>query len=79
MVTDLRKTYRFAMTAPYYVQIGAQPRISRGGVRFFLDCVYQRARQIRKMEDPAQRARIMQAHRQARDFWQDLLSKANVD
>ena len=79
VVTDLPKTYRFAMTAPYYVQIGPQPRISRRGVQFFLDWVYERARQIRKMEDPAERASIMQAHRQARDFWQDLLSRANAD
>ena len=28
-VTDLPNTYRFAMTAPYYVQVGYRPRISR--------------------------------------------------
>ena len=78
-VTDLPETYRFAMTAPYYVQIGEQPRISRRAAQFFLDWVYERARQIRKIEDPAQRAALMQAHRQARDFWQNLLSKANAD
>ncbi|MEA1952276.1 MAG: hypothetical protein U9N87_12900, partial [Planctomycetota bacterium] len=79
VVTDLPKTYRFAMTAPYYVQIGEQPRISRRAARFFLDWVYQRARQIRRIEDPRERTAVMQAHRQARDFWQDLLSKANAD
>ena len=78
-VTDLPKTYRFAMTAPYYVQIGQEPRISRRGVQFFLDWVYQRARRIREIEDPAERDAIMQYHRKARDFWQDLLSKANAD
>ena len=28
-VTDLPNTYRFAMTGPYYVEIGGKPRISR--------------------------------------------------
>lgn len=79
VVTDLPKTHRFAMTAPYYVQIGQESRISRRGVQFFLDWVYQRARQIREIKDTAEREAIMQAHRKARDFWQDLLSKANTD
>ncbi|MBN2295531.1 MAG: hypothetical protein JXM70_24085, partial [Pirellulales bacterium] len=78
-VTDLPETYRFAMTAPYYVQIGEQPRISRRAVQFFIDWTYERAGQIRKIEDPVERSSVMQAHRQARDFWQALLSKANAD
>ena len=38
-VTDLPKTYRFAMTGPYYVEIGATPRISKRSAQFFLDWV----------------------------------------
>ena len=51
-VTDSPKTYRFAMTAPYYVEIGDQRRISKTAVQFFLDWVYERARQI-KLDDPS--------------------------
>jgi hypothetical protein len=75
-VTDLPKTYRFAMTGPYYVQIGPQPRISRGAVQFFVDWVYERARQI-QLDDPKQRKEVLRWHRNARDYWQNLLSKAN--
>jgi hypothetical protein len=77
-VTDSPKTYRFAMTAPYYVEIGEQRRISKTAVQFFLDWVYERARQI-KLDDQKQHKEVLQWHRQARDFWQGLLSKANAE
>ena len=77
-VTDLPKTYRFAMTGPYYVEIGHQRRISKSAAQFFLDWVYQRAKQI-KLADPTQQREVFEWHRQARDFWQDVLSKANAD
>ncbi len=77
-VTDLPKTYRFAMTGPYYVEIGDQRRISRGAVQFFLDWVYERARRI-KLADAEQQKAVLGWHRQARDFWQDLLSKVNAE
>lgn len=77
-VTDLPKTYRFALTGPYYVEIGNQRRISKQAVQFFLDWVYERAKQI-KLDDPEQQQEVLKWHRQARDYWQDLLSKANAE
>lgn len=77
-VTDLPKTYRFAMTGPYYVNFDYQPRISKSAAEFFLDWVYQRARQI-DLADPAQRNEALAPHRKARDFWQALLARANAD
>jgi hypothetical protein len=77
-VTDLPNTYRFAMTGPYYVQIGYKPSISRRSAQFFLDWVYERARQI-KLDDPAQQGAVLDCHRQARDFWQDLVDRANAE
>ena len=77
-VTDSPKTYRFAMTAPYYVEIGGQRRISKTAVQFFLDWVYERARQI-KLADPEQQKEVLGWHRRARDYWKDLLSKANAE
>lgn len=76
-VAELPGTYRFAMTGPYYVQIGYQRRISKQAARFFLDWVYQRARQI-KLADPQQHREVLAYHRKARDFWQDLLARANT-
>ncbi|MEM8679414.1 MAG: hypothetical protein AAGF97_08685 [Planctomycetota bacterium] len=34
-VTNARDTYQYAMTAPYFVRIGDEPRISRQAVQFF--------------------------------------------
>jgi hypothetical protein len=66
------------MTGPYYVRVGYGPRISRRSAQFFLDWVYERARQI-KLDDPAQHRAVVEYHRRARDFWKDLLERANAD
>ena len=76
-VSDTPKTYRFVMTAPYYVEVDYRRRISKRSVQFFIDWVYERARQI-KLPDPAQQRQVLGYHRQARDFWQDLAEKANA-
>lgn len=78
-VNDVTETYRVAITGPYYVQIGNQPRISRRSAQFFVDWVYQRARQIAQLEDPELRGKLLQQHRVARDFWQDLADRANAE
>jgi hypothetical protein len=77
-ITDVGKTYRFAMTAPYYVEIGYKPRVSKKAAQFFLDWVYERAKQIH-LDDPQQQRELIELHRKARDFWQDMLSKANAE
>ena len=77
-VTDLSDTYRFAMTAPYYVEFGYGRRISKRAAQFFLDWVYQRAKRI-ELSDPQQRREVMEYHRKARDFWQKLVAKANAE
>lgn len=77
-VTDYRAAYRFAMTGPYWVEIGDERPISKRSAKFFVDWVYQRAKQI-QIEDATQRSEVIQYHRQARDFWQQILSKANAD
>lgn len=76
--TDLGKTYRFAMTAPYYVEIGYKPRISKKAAQFFLDWINDRTKQI-NLDDPKQQREVTDLHRQARDFWQEMLSKANAE
>lgn len=76
--TDVQPTYRFAMTGPYYVEVGYGPRISKASAQFFLDWLYERAKQI-SLTDPAQREDVMRAHRAARDYWRDILAKANAE
>ena len=78
-VTSNPKTYRYASTGPYYVQIGEKPRISRAATQFFLDWVYERAKQIAALPDQQEREAILIYHRAARDYWQKRLDSATVD
>jgi len=77
-ITDVPKTFRFAMTAPYYVEIGYERRVSKQAAQFFLDWADERAKQI-QLADPKQQEAVMQWHRQAREFWADLVAKANAE
>ncbi len=77
-VTDLPKTYRFAMTGPYYVEFDYERRVSRAAAQFFLDWVYERARRV-ELADPDQRREVLLIHRQGRDFWEKLVRQANAE
>jgi hypothetical protein len=77
-VADTPKTYRFAMTAPYYVEIGDQPRISRSSVQFFLNWLNERETQV-KFADAGLRDATLAELSKARDYWKILLSRANAD
>lgn len=78
-VAENPKTFRFASTAPYYVEIGATPRvIHRTAAQFFLDWVRERTARV-KVPDAAQREEVLQHHRGAEKFWQDLVAKATAD
>ena len=77
-VSDVRHTWRFTITAPYYVEIGEERRVSRKAAQFFLDWVYERARQI-QLGDPEQQTQVIAAHREARDFWNELVDQANAE
>jgi hypothetical protein len=76
-VCDVPDTYRHATTAPYYVEIGGTPRISKSAAQFFLDWVDERAKNMR-LDDGAEREAVLTYHRQAREFWQDLVERANA-
>lgn len=78
-VTEQSKTYRFALTGPYYVEMGYERRISKSSAQFFLDWVFERARQIQQLENAEERRELLEYHRKARDFWQDLVKKANAE
>lgn len=77
-VSDLSNSYRVAMTAPYYVEFGYHRRVSKQAAQFFLDWVVERARQL-NVSDPQQRSEVLEYHRKARDYWRNLLSKANAE
>lgn len=77
-VTSHPKTYRFASTGPWYVEIDGQPRISRRAAQFFFDWVYERARRI-DLPPGEQRNAVLDHHRAARDFWRRKVDDANSE
>jgi hypothetical protein len=77
-VTDNAKTYRFASTAPWYVEFGDKPRISKQSAQFFLDWMNERTEKL-KLADADQRREVLEFHDQARKFWEQRVAEANVD
>jgi hypothetical protein len=79
VIAENKKTFRFASTAPYFVEIGkTRRRISKTSARFFMNWVKERVSRV-KLEDPAQRREVLRYHARAEDFWQALAAKANVE
>lgn len=80
-IADVPYTFRFASTAPYYVEIGQSKRlVSRGSARFFLNWVEERSRRVpQKLHDPAQLQEVLGYHRRAKEFWQGVLADANAE
>jgi hypothetical protein len=76
-VTSHPKTYRFASTGPYYIEIGDQPRVSRQAAPVLCRLGSQRARQI-DIADPQQREAVIQYHRAARDFWSGSVDRTDA-
>ena len=77
-VANHEKTYRFAMTGPYYVEFDYQPRVSRESAQFFLDWATERAGQIR-LDDPEQQRQVTPFHDAAVRFWRKRVDSANAE
>jgi len=72
-LTENTKTYRFAMTAPYYVEIGNSPkRIDKESVEFFLNWAKEAAKQNHETE-PKKRMLFDKYSKETLNFWQNLL------
>lgn len=77
-VTTFNKSYRFATSGPFYVDVGGTPRVSRKSAQFFVDWVKQRREEL-KVADPNQKADLLRYHDATLDFWQQKLQAANAD
>ncbi len=78
-IADDAKTFRFASTAPFYVEIGkTKQRISKTSAQFFLDWVRERRQRV-KLEDPRQLAEVLAYHDQAERFWVEVVARANAE
>jgi hypothetical protein len=79
VITDNPKTFRFASTAPYYIEVGeTKGRISRSSAQFFLDWARERAARV-QLKDPSQKEEVLRHHAMAERFWVEMLAKANTD
>lgn len=79
-ITDVKHTFRFASTAPWYFQTeGEDQRISRTAAQFFLDWVNERIERVQKnVSDDEQRDAVLRWHVQAREFWRNKVQHANA-
>ena len=79
LIADVPNTFRFASTAPYYVEVGSEKRhISRESIRFFIDWVDERIQRI-DIKDSGKLEDVLEYHRKARQFWLERLDSANAD
>ncbi len=77
-VAENEKTFRFASTAPWFVEVGGKPRVSRASARFFLDWVDERIKRV-KVDDPEEKKAVLEHHEAARRFWQARLEAATAE
>jgi hypothetical protein len=80
-LTDRTDTFRFASTAPFYVEVGAVPRrISRAAVKFFRAWTDERIAAIEGSPLAADKAQILVGfQREGARVWDRLLAEANAD
>ena len=72
-LTENNKTYRFAMTGPYFVEIGNTPKqINKESVEFFLNWAKEAAKQNPETE-PKKRELFDKYSKETLKFWQNLL------
>jgi hypothetical protein len=78
-IADNARTFRFASTAPWYVEIGqAKRRVSRASVQFFLNWTDERSKRV-DLAGEVQRDEVLEPHRRAQEYWTNLLGRANAD
>jgi hypothetical protein len=81
-VARVPETFRFASTAPFYVEVGGRrATLHRSDVEYFLAWIDERIAAIEKLKtaelaDPARRAAVLAPHRAARAVYEKLLAEA---
>ncbi len=75
VVTDHEPSYRFGMTAPYYIVIGGKTYWKKEAVAYFQDWLEESAKKISKL-DAAEQQAYQPFLEKAREFWQQRMSQA---
>ena len=78
-ITSEPHTFRFASTAPFYVEVGANKhRISKASAQFFVDWVKEGMGRV-QLPDGEQKKAVLAFHHGAEKFWQEVLAQANAE
>jgi hypothetical protein len=80
-VADVDETFRFASTAPWFVETEqTKHRISRRSAEFFLDWVNERIGRVKaNVADEAELREVLAWHEKAQTFWEERVKRANAD
>ena len=80
-ITDREETFRFASTAPWFVEIGGvKHQVSRRSAEFFAEWAEDRARRVREtLTDPDQIRDVLPHHEEAIRYWQEQITRANAN
>jgi hypothetical protein len=72
-IADVPNTFRFASTAPFYVEIGGKKKVQARSAQFFLAWTQERAAEVaRLLTDADQRRDVLRYHEEAERFWRRL-------
>ena len=81
-IAEVPKTFRFASTAPFYVEVGDRLRtVHRADVTHFLRWIDERIAALEgdrggELVEPARKSAVLEPHREARRFFERLLRVA---
>ena len=80
-IADVDHTFRFASTAPWYVEGPARERrISKASAQFFFNWLNERIDRVKQnVSDPAQLRSVLQPHTEALAFWRNKVQSATTD
>ncbi len=76
-IADVTNTFRFASTAPWYVEIGERPQsVSRESAQFFVEWCRERMAMLEKAPNLTneQRNEVLAPWREAENFWRNKAS-----
>ncbi len=80
-LTNRTDTFRFASSAPFYVEVGpGVRRVSKAAVAFFEAWIDERiARLVASDLAPDKAVSVLGFQREAKRVWDDLAARANAD
>jgi hypothetical protein len=78
-IAEVPETFRFASTAPFYVEAANQaPPVSRASAQFFVNWVKERVSNL-KLDAPGEEREVLEYQREALRFWEQKVKDATCN